>query len=141
MTDKTLILMVGLPRSGKTTRAHRIAGDPHNNAAIVNPDAIRKALHGHPYIQSAEPHVWAIAHTMVDALFLAGHTTVILDACNNTRKRRDEWRHGLWDQREFVVLDTDEATCLGRVEYGDIIPVIKRMAAQHEPVVDEEREE
>lgn len=134
----TLILMVGLPRSGKTTIALELAVE--RGAAIVNPDAIRKALHGQPYIQSAEPHVWAIAHTMVDALFLAGHDTVILDACNNTRKRRDEWRRGIWDRWEFVVLDTDKKTCLERVEYSDIVPVIERMAARHEPVTDEERE-
>ena len=135
---KILILMVGLPRSGKTTKALELAA--RHGAAIVNPDAIRLAIHGSAFVPTAEPFVWATAHAMVDALFLAGHPAVVLDACNNTRKRRDEWRYGKWDRREFVSLDMDEKTCIGRVECGDIIPVIKRMAEQHEPVCDEERE-
>ena len=83
---KTLIAMVGLPRSGKSTWAKK-AGHP-----IVSPDAIRLALHGQRFISEAEPFVWAIAKAMVRALFLAGHSAVILDATNNTRKRRDEWK-------------------------------------------------
>ena len=97
---KTPVMMVGLPRSGKTTRADEC----YPGAPKVNPDAIRLALHGQPYVASAEPFVWAIARTMVKALFLAGHDVVVLDACNNTRARRDEWKSRSW-RREFVRVD------------------------------------
>lgn len=129
---KTLIMMVGLPRSGKTTQAKELS--KVHEAPIVCPDDIRLALHGHNYIPSAEDFVWAIAKVMVRALFKS-HDVVILDACNNTLKRRNEWRDTQW-QREFVVVDTPAEECALRTP--SMRGVIERMAAAHEPV--EERE-
>ena len=135
---KELLMLVGLPRSGKTTWATA------EKLPIVCPDAIRLALHGNAYIQEAEPYVWAIARTMVRSLFLAGHDRVILDACNNTRKRRDEWRSKEW-RRVFHTIGTPTGTeeCMRRARADDrehLIPVIERMAGQHEPVTQEERD-
>lgn len=133
---KQLIMLVGLPRSGKTTWA-ALQGHP-----IVCPDAIRLALHGARYISEAEPHVWAIAKTMVRALFLAGHGVVVLDACNNTRKRRDEWRSSRW-RREFHAVGTSAEVCTQRAisdGRGELVPVIERMAAQHEPAQEDEHD-
>jgi predicted kinase len=130
----TLILLVGLPRSGKTTWAKE-QGFP-----IVNPDSIRLAIHGQRFVSVAEPFVWAVAKTMVRALFLAGHTTVILDATNTTRKRRDEWKSDDCETR-FMQISTAESICISRAnEMGDteIVPVIERMARQFEALeVDE----
>lgn len=126
--EKTLICTVGLPRSGKTTWARK------QNLPIVSPDAIRLALHGQRFIAEAEPYVWAIAKTMVRALFLAGHSFVILDATNNTRKRRDEWQSKEWTTC-FKVINTPSRICLERARAeGDeyIVPVIERMVAEHE---------
>ncbi len=125
-----LIVMVGLPRSGKSTAAREM-GHP-----IVCPDAIRLALHGQRFEPLAEPFVWAIAGTMVRALFLAGHTQVILDATNTTAKRRQAWHAPEWDVVYAVVLTSAEE-CIRRArEAGDeeIVPVIERMAAEYEPV-------
>lgn len=127
----TLILTVGLPRSGKSTWARA------QSYPIVNPDAIRLAIHEQRFLLSAEPYVWTVARTMVKALFLAGHDTVILDATNTTKKRREEWlTTGEWWLRYHVV-DTPEAECLRRAEAtGDqeILPIIKKMAAGYEPL-------
>ena len=153
MNPNLLIVLVGLPRSGKTTWAKK------QRHPIVNPDAIRLALHGKLFIGDAEPMVWAIARYMVKALFLAGHETVILDACSNTRKRRDPWADDAW-ARKFVMIDTSAEVCVKRVldRYGlvgeggptdstldnraiakNLIEAIGRMAEQHEPVeMDEE---
>jgi predicted kinase len=131
---KTLICCVGLPRSGKSTWA-RAQGYP-----MVNPDAVRLAIHGHAFIANAEPFVWATSHAMVRALFLAGHDIVILDATNTTRKRRDEWRSEEWDTR-FKLFDEAAEVCTVRAERGgrpDLVPVIARMAAQFEPPQDDE---
>ena len=132
-----VIAMVGLPRSGKSVWAS-MQGFP-----MVCPDAIRHELHGQRFEAKAEakaePMVWAIAKLMVGALLLAGHRTVILDACNNTRKRREEWSKDF--HTEFVVIDTPAETCLKRAIDEDdrhIIPIIGKMAAEFEPLGDDE---
>lgn len=127
---KTLILLCGLPRSGKSTWAKQ-QGHP-----IVNPDSIRLAMHGQRFIAAAEPLVWGTAKYMVRALFLAGHDTVILDATNNTEKRRQEWytEARLNDYNVALkIIDTPASVCIDRAKAeGDevIIPVIEKMAAE-----------
>jgi len=122
----TLVLTCGLPRSGKSTWARK-TGHP-----VVSPDAIRLALHGHVFVPSAERHVWAVAHTMVEALFLAGHRTVILDACNTTPKRRDEWEDPRW-RLNVIHFPATAEECIERARArgrADLVPVIERMAAE-----------
>lgn len=133
--DRILIVTVGLPYSGKTQWAYR-QGHP-----IVNPDSIRLALHGQRYVPEAEPFVWAIAKTMVRALFNAGHRLVILDATMNTHKRRREWVSTEWATFYKVFGDSAEL-CLQRAldnEDPDIVPTIGRMATEHEPLDHSER--
>ena len=118
-----LLMTVGLPRSGKSTWAKK-QGHP-----IVNPDSIRLSLHGQAYVSLAEPYVWAIAKTMVQALFLAGHETVILDATNTTAKRRDDWLGDNW-RCIFKEFDVGRDECIHRAKVSgrqDLIPVIERM--------------
>ena len=50
-----LLLMVGLPRSGKSTTARAISQD--FGVPVVSRDAIRLSVHGHRYIPEAEDHV------------------------------------------------------------------------------------
>ncbi len=127
---KTLILTVGLPRSGKSTWAMK------QGVPVVNPDSIRYAIHGQRFLAQAEPLVWATAYTMARALFLAGHETVIVDATNVTQKRRDEWKAQLGsfvDEITVHALLTPAAVCIAQARAeGDeeIIPVIERMAAE-----------
>lgn len=122
-----LIVTVGLPRSGKTTWA-KTTGWP-----IVNPDSIRLALHGQRFYGPAEPFVWAIAYTMVEALRLAGHNRIVVDATNVSEKRRKEWSSRYPGAVEWKVIDTPKEECIRRARAeGDeaIIPVIERMAAE-----------
>lgn len=121
---KKLICTVGLPRSGKSTWARQQA------FPIVNPDSIRLAMHGQRFVAESEPHIWAIAKTMVNALFLAGHDIVILDATNTTIERRREWVSKKW-QTEFKLIPTTKEVCIQRAkEENDeyIIPIIEQMA-------------
>jgi predicted kinase len=121
----TLLLLVGLPYSGKSTWARA-----HLSWPVVAPDQIRIALHGHRYEPRGEAFVWAIAKVMVRALFGAGHNTVIFDACNVSETRRQEWESPDW-AIQYVVIDTPVQTCIDRalaVGDKDIIPVIERMA-------------
>ena len=127
---KKLIMFVGLPRSGKSTSA-RLLDYP-----IVNPDAIRLALHGQRFQPEAESFVWAIAYLMADALFKAGHDTVTIDATNITKERREPWITKFSDcEIEFIVEDTPMETCIERAKADgdmDIIPIIEYMASKME---------
>jgi predicted kinase len=121
-----LVVLAGLPRSGKSTWASQ------QSLPIVNPDSIRLTIHGQTYFPPAEPLVWAFAHMMVNALFKAGHTRVILDATNVTQKRRDEWL-----SKDYIaslkVFETPPEVCIERARAGnreDLIPVIERMFKQ-----------
>ncbi len=132
-----LLMTVGLPRSGKSTWVQQ------QSAPIVNPDSIRLALHGQPFIALAEGFVWAIAKVMVRALFISGHTTVILDATNTTRKRRDEWKSKSWVRR-YQVFDTGKDECIRRAEASDkpyLVPVIEKMSEELEAVGEDEIDE
>lgn len=87
--------------------------------------------------------VWDLAHYMVRALFNAGHDTVVLDTCAITRAQRDAWKSKGWI-RKFKVFNTPADVCAERAirdgqEY--LVPVIARMALQHEPVADDEWED
>lgn len=129
-----LVLMMGLPYSGKSTEAATLS---HTlEAPIVCPDEIRVALHGKRYAQEAEPMVWTIARIMVRSLFLAGHEWAILDATNTTRKRRDEWRRDGWRTYIYEVQDGSYGTkCIRRArerEDEEIEPVIRRMFHRYE---------
>lgn len=123
--QKTLIGMVGLPYSGKTTAAQTM-GLP-----IVCPDAIRLALHGKRFIGTAESMVWAIAESMVQALFLAGHDFVVLNACSQSQHRRDEWeRPKLWHTTWMVCAASADECKARALAAGDdhILPIIERMS-------------
>lgn len=131
----TLIVTVGLPRSGKTTWSRT------QSYPIVNPDSIRLAIHGQRFVQNAEGYVWAVTETMIRALFLAGHDKVILDATNVSRKRRDRWQSKEWETR-FKVIDTPKSICLERAKANadaEIIPIIERMASELEALGEDEK--
>jgi len=133
---KRLILLAGLPRSGKSTIAKSWA--EKFQAVIVNPDSIRLAVHGQPFIAEAEPFVWAIAYAMAEALFIAGHDIVVVDATNTNEKARKPWYERFKERRtdvsvELVVVGTSKGECIARAiltnqEY--LIPVIERMSRE-----------
>lgn len=125
---KTLIMLMGLPRSGKSTYAQK-QGHP-----IVNPDSIRLALHGFTFVKIAEPMVWCMAKYMVKALFNAGHSKIILDATNLTRERRNLWKNDDWDC-EYIYFKTPKRVCIKRAfkdNREDLIPIIKKMDKEKE---------
>ena len=113
-TPNRLIMMIGLPHSGKSTAARQIADGL--GCPIVCPDSIRLACYGQvsEFIGQLEPMVWFQAKTMVKALFLSGHKTVILDATNMTIERRNNWASRDW-ARTFVYMSTEPHECKVRV--------------------------
>lgn len=137
----TLILLVGLPYSGKSRHARHLSETME--IPIVSPDAIRLATHGFRFLAEQEDVVWLRVRALVGDFFDAGHRAVILDATNTTRERRDEWEDPRWT-RSFVTFDTPIDVCVDRAIAANdhqIIPVIERMAAQFEPVTPEESQD
>lgn len=142
MEEKTLILTVGLPRSGKSTWAQQ-QGHP-----IVCADAVRVALFGGLWEELAEETVWATMSLMVRALFIAGNDTVILDTTCMTKFRRDKWKwKSSWEGkipqwvRKYQVFDTSVEVCKERALATDqayLLPVIDRMAGDFEEVAIDE---
>lgn len=134
----TLIAMKGLPRSGKSTIVRELSRQ--YAAPIVKKDDIRLALHGQPYIATAEPMVRAISKIMVHSLFLSGHEYVIADETHYSREARDFMRDGPWETL-FYEVNTPRDVCLQRaLDTGHIwlLPVIDEMVARHEPLEDDE---
>lgn len=125
---KILILTIGLPRSGKSSWAQQ-QGIP-----MVNPDSIRLALHGERFIEDIEPMVWCLAKYFVKSLFIAGHDTVILDATNLTKERRDFWESKDWICHAKC-FNTPKLTCITRAindHREDLIPIIEKMDQEKE---------
>ena len=126
-----LHVMIGLPRSGKSTYA-RSLGIP-----MVEVDAIRKALTGQDFCPDAEMMVWSITKTMVNALFLAGHTEVVLDeAYNCMASYRELWpANGELIGYEVVyhLVPTSREVCIERaIQEGNytLAHVINRLARE-----------
>lgn len=120
---KTINLMVGLPRSGKSTQSRKL-GYP-----IVNRDSIRVALHGQDFLKEAEEMVTAIEIYMVKSLFLAGHDKITIDATHLNKYTRNVWKKYA-DKILIHFMDTPVDVCKERAiadgrEY--LIPVIDRM--------------
>lgn len=91
---------------------------------------MRLALHGQRFLKDAEDMVTSMTRYMVKAMFLGGNQTVILDECNVTYERREEWRSDKW-HTVFQYFDTPMETCTERAiatGHEDLIPVIERMA-------------
>lgn len=80
-----LILMVGLPQSGKSSEARQM-GYP-----IVNRDSIRKTIGGSIRYFDEEGRVSDIERIMADSLFNAGHQKVVIDACHLKPSYRNAW--------------------------------------------------
>lgn len=134
-------LLVGLPRSGKSTWAlahHRETGAP-----IVSADALRLTLAGQTehLIPEIETPVREVALVMTEALFRAGAERVIVESDALTRADRDVWRRELWTRR-IVEFTADAETCKARARKQEdsawLVDVIDRHNRTREALSDKE---
>lgn len=135
MNKPTLIAFVGLPRSGKSTIASKLAKEL--GCPIVCKDSIRLALHGKRYEAKAEDHVRAIAKTMIRSLFLRGHEVVIADETHFSKLARQHLKDDdLYEVQWYPVMTSPEI-CKERAiatNQPDLIPVIDEMWNRWEPL-------
>jgi len=76
----TLTIMIGFPRSGKSTyveQQYRATGC----ALVVEPDWIRRNILGHQFHKPAEPIIWLIADSFIRIALSQGRD-VLLDGTN-----------------------------------------------------------
>ena len=132
---KKLILTVGLPRAGKSSWS-KTTGHP-----IVSADAIQYAVCGKQLlpIDSFYDMSDTIVKYMIKSLFLAGHDTLIYDACNHLIERRLYWVD--WCNKngyisDYKYFDTSMEVCQERAKgfkNADwLIPRIKEMSDEFE---------
>lgn len=135
----TLVITIGLPGSGKTTRARNwVARDPQRRVR-VNRDDIRAMMHGGRLgTQAQEAQVTIAQHAAVAALLSAGD--VVVDDTNLhpehvaalrrlAKRARADFR--VWDMRDVPV-----GVCIARdrgrpdhLQVGE--QVVLEMAARH----------
>lgn len=137
-TDKQggvlVYLMRGLPCSGKSTKAKELSESA--SAPIVSRDAIRLAVHGQPYIESAEPLVDTFKRYAILSLVYAGHRTIIVDECNVDRFKAKKYISNIFKSTKIklrivdVVVDTSKEECIkraGACGQDYLVPVIEKM--------------
>jgi len=131
---KEALILVGLPRGGKSTWARK------QGLPIVDPDGLRMVLGGKKHCPEHDKEVWRIAPIMLAALFEAGHDKVIVDSTSLTRARRMLFASPNWKQTfimHLTPLKTCEENCR-RLGQEEIIPHLARKAEGFEPISQEE---
>lgn len=126
---KTLKMMCGLPRSGKSTWIEQ----NRDNEFVLCADKLRYRVYGQRFWQDGEPLMWNVHSIMLDTALEQG-IDIIIDETNVTPERRKPIieRAKKYGYKVICVrIPTTLQDCLRRaMELNDcvILPVIARMA-------------
>ena len=136
MKDLKLVVMLGLPKSGKSTYVNQ----NYSHYQVLCADDIRLAL-GSAFNRNTESFVWSIHDAMLRAFMERGRN-IIIDATNTTIYTLEKYKRIANDYDrysiELVVLKTPLKTCLNRNNDSVPIDVIVRMATQFEDMLKSE---
>lgn len=111
-TQPVLVMMVGLPASGKSTIAHNLAKE--NNYIIFNSDELREELYGDINDQTHNHELFIELHKRIKTALKEGNN-VIYDACNLSSKRRVAFLQELKRipcRKECIIAATPYEQCL-----------------------------
>lgn len=81
-----VIILVGIPGSGKSTYVDRLVKGT-DKYVVIHPDSIREELTGSVQDQSKNAEVFKLAFQRMDAALKSGKN-VIFDSCAQSRERR-----------------------------------------------------
>ncbi len=130
----SIYMLIGLPRSGKSTWAKR--HQESEGTPIVSADNLRYLVYGQRFWGNGEQLMWAIRAIILNML-LEQDIDIIIDETNTTKERRksiiDLARNYKHDVFGIVMIDS-KGECIRRaLSMNDetIIPVIERMAEQY----------
>ncbi len=137
-TNTQMILMAGLPKSGKTTAiklldTQFITRNISQSRVIISTDEIRKKIFGHQYFAPVEGMVWTFAEGMAEILLPQG-VDLIIDALNILPFTRAKWikiakKYDVYV--DCVWMTTSENECLRRNPKSDEpipnIEILKRI--------------
>lgn len=131
----TFFMMVGLPASGKSTKA-KYMRDVYKGSVLVSTDSIRREVFKDEKDQTHNVEVFKIAQQRIREALLEDRD-VIFDATNLKRKQRMGILKSLPKcRREALVMATPYETCLERNrDRGRVVPeeVIKKMYFGYQP--------
>ena len=85
MTKTNCYLLVGIPASGKSTLAKRLARS--KNALVLSTDSIRTILYGNPEIQGNWQDIERVLHNLL-LKCVSQNKSVIIDATHTLRAHR-----------------------------------------------------
>lgn len=136
MSKQVLIVMCGLPASGKSTYSQWL--EESDVFKRVCPDLIRKAFYGDENIQGDGKRVFETAYHDIKEYACLGEN-VVFDATNTTEKTRKELIKEMRPYFDIIIckwFSTPFATCVARNEERERqVPfnVMKRMALYFQP--------
>ena len=110
---KTVTILVGLPRSGKSTW---IKNNKREEDVIVSADQIRYLVYGQRFWSKGEPLTWAIREIILRML-MEQEKDIIIDECNvspNRRKPIIDLAKLYKYEVNCIVICTATETCLQR---------------------------
>lgn len=135
-----MTILVGLPRSGKSTYAKKIqkyANAYGGNTVIVSSDEIRLLEYGQRYLAGGERYLWK-THGIVLKVLMQQQFDVIVDSTNINKVHRAtliELAKEFGYRTHAVCFTTDVAECVERAlkdGMEDLVPVIEQMASDIE---------
>ena len=112
-----LLMMRGLPASGKTTRAKEIMKSAGNNLIRVNRDQLRPMLHGDTKWSGKKEKVTRYVQKSIVSDMLSNNYSVIVDDTNLRDADRERWSqvaHTYNAKFEIVDMDTPYEHCINR---------------------------
>jgi predicted kinase len=137
---KELIIMIGIPGSGKSTIVNKIANE--KSFQVVCRDDIRMAL-GHKYNVRTEPHVFAITNTITRSHMERGFD-IVIDETNTNLTTLSNWidlgkEYGYTIRYIIMYVDVEICKIRRGCSNGDFpVEVIDRMHLQLNSLLDGE---